>query len=493
MTPHPRVLPLLIALLAGLVAAPAGAQPSREECSARLERARGQYHEQQFAEVERLITTCVDRLLLPATEMDEGFRLLALAFLRENLLADAQATVVKHLAWSFTYEPDEIRDPPLYVALVRVTRAQLTVPPGALVASAAPAGAPATAAPQPAAPSEVPATAATRSTPPADPPDVAETLAGAETTSQTPPATDSGVEPGGTATGTANSPVEPANTAAEPANMGAVPAVTTAEPADAASEAVEPPADPANTAAGHADIASHAVETPADPANTAAESANIAVEPGDSAVEAAETARNPAPAEPETQAAARQGVARPPADARLASSRPTTFIPPPADSRLLRRQVEAMPAPREDDGVGLTEPPAMAEPSSARYAGGLAAVPGTTPAGVGLLGADPSTITEPLDFATVMPEIVGGHAAIRLEYPEFERRAGIEGRVVIGFVVGADGSMSGEEVLRGVGPGLDAAALAALRRLRFVPGRQNGEPVPVRMTLSFDFRVGGRN
>ncbi len=74
-----------------------------------------------------------------------------------------------------------------------------------------------------------------------------------------------------------------------------------------------------------------------------------------------------------------------------------------------------------------------------------------------------------------------------------EQRARIEGRVIVRFVVGADGRTSNVEVVRSVSPGLDRAAVQAVQRARFEPGKQNGQAVPVRQTLPVTFRIAGGN
>jgi len=90
-----------------------------------------------------------------------------------------------------------------------------------------------------------------------------------------------------------------------------------------------------------------------------------------------------------------------------------------------------------------------------------------------------------------MPELIGGLASIRLVYPAAERRAGIEGRVFLQFVVNEDGSVSEVTVTRSAGPGLDSAAVAAVRPIRFTPGIQRGRPVRVRFSLPISFRLDG--
>lgn len=90
-----------------------------------------------------------------------------------------------------------------------------------------------------------------------------------------------------------------------------------------------------------------------------------------------------------------------------------------------------------------------------------------------------------------MPEIVGGLAAIQsqIKYPEIARKAGIEGRVIIQFVVDEEGNVVDPQVVRGLSGGLDAEAIRALQATRFKPGRQNGETVKVKMTLPFSFAL----
>lgn len=94
-----------------------------------------------------------------------------------------------------------------------------------------------------------------------------------------------------------------------------------------------------------------------------------------------------------------------------------------------------------------------------------------------------------VDFAEVMPELIGGIEALQatITYPEFARRSGIAGRVILQFIVNTDGSVSDAIVVRGVGGGCDEAALEAIRNARFTPGLQRGRPVRVRFALPVTF------
>jgi TonB family protein len=107
--------------------------------------------------------------------------------------------------------------------------------------------------------------------------------------------------------------------------------------------------------------------------------------------------------------------------------------------------------------------------------------------------ADSATGDDTDVFAAVeqMPEMIGGQMAFydALRYPETARRAGIQGRVIIQFVVDEDGSVINPRVLRGIGGGADEAAVEAITQMKFTPGTQLGQPVKVRMTQPVVFRL----
>jgi protein TonB len=101
--------------------------------------------------------------------------------------------------------------------------------------------------------------------------------------------------------------------------------------------------------------------------------------------------------------------------------------------------------------------------------------------------------TEPeiFEVAEVQPELIGGLAGLqeRVEYPEFARRAGIEGQVVVQFVVDERGNVVDPVVLRSPNELLSEAALEAVRESRFTPGQQRGRPVKVRFAVPVTFRL----
>ena len=90
-----------------------------------------------------------------------------------------------------------------------------------------------------------------------------------------------------------------------------------------------------------------------------------------------------------------------------------------------------------------------------------------------------------------MPKIIGGLQAIqqRIRYPELAIRAGIEGTVYVHAYVDMEGNVARTEILRDPGAGLGEAAADAVARTQFEPGKQQGEPVPVRVSIPVHFRL----
>ena len=90
-----------------------------------------------------------------------------------------------------------------------------------------------------------------------------------------------------------------------------------------------------------------------------------------------------------------------------------------------------------------------------------------------------------------MPEMVGGYAALSgdLVYPMTARRAGIEGLVVVQVLIDATGTPSRPQVTSAVHDILDEAAVSAVVKQRFTPGRQRGKAVPVMMAIPVRFRL----
>ena len=79
-----------------------------------------------------------------------------------------------------------------------------------------------------------------------------------------------------------------------------------------------------------------------------------------------------------------------------------------------------------------------------------------------------------------------------IKYPEQAKNNGVQGRVIVQFVVNKDGSISNDTVVRSVDPMLDAEAIRVVRNMpNWTPGKQKGEAVRVRFTLPVTFRLDG--
>ncbi|MDX1740358.1 MAG: energy transducer TonB [Rhodothermales bacterium] len=90
-----------------------------------------------------------------------------------------------------------------------------------------------------------------------------------------------------------------------------------------------------------------------------------------------------------------------------------------------------------------------------------------------------------------MPEIIGGVEYLQslVDYPELARKAQMEGMVVVRVIVNLDGTPSEPEVIRSAGAALDKAAVQAVMKLEFKPGRQRNRPVRTLMAIPVRFQL----
>ena len=75
------------------------------------------------------------------------------------------------------------------------------------------------------------------------------------------------------------------------------------------------------------------------------------------------------------------------------------------------------------------------------------------------------------------------------KYTQEARDAKIEGAVVLSVVVTAQGVADNITVKKGLDPGLDDNAIAAVSKWRFEPGTKDGHPVSVQATIEVNFRL----
>ena len=103
---------------------------------------------------------------------------------------------------------------------------------------------------------------------------------------------------------------------------------------------------------------------------------------------------------------------------------------------------------------------------------------------------------EPLDVVEQMPEFPGGTVelmkfiASNVKYPVKAQKEGVQGRVLVQFIIEKDGTVSGPKVVRAVNIYLDAEAVRVVKLLpKWKPGMQKGQPVRVKFTLPVTFKL----
>ncbi len=99
-----------------------------------------------------------------------------------------------------------------------------------------------------------------------------------------------------------------------------------------------------------------------------------------------------------------------------------------------------------------------------------------------------------------MPEFPGGTEKLfdflqeNMHYPEIAEENGVQGRVVVTFVVEADGSISETKVVKSVDPSLDEEAIRVVKLLpKWNPAMLNGKPVRSKYSLPITFRLSESN
>lgn len=104
--------------------------------------------------------------------------------------------------------------------------------------------------------------------------------------------------------------------------------------------------------------------------------------------------------------------------------------------------------------------------------------------------------TKVFDVVEQMPSFPGGQAALmqwlssNMSYPVIAAENGVQGRVIVQFVVEKDGSVSGVTVVKSVDPSLDKEAKRVVSAMpKWIPGKQNGAAVRVKYTVPVTFKL----
>ena len=104
--------------------------------------------------------------------------------------------------------------------------------------------------------------------------------------------------------------------------------------------------------------------------------------------------------------------------------------------------------------------------------------------------------TKVFDVVEQMPQFPGGQQALfeylskNIKYPVIAEENGVQGRVIVTFVVERDGSITDVKVVKSVDPSLDKKAQRVVKAMpHWIPGKQNGSAVRVKYTVPVTFRL----
>ncbi len=104
--------------------------------------------------------------------------------------------------------------------------------------------------------------------------------------------------------------------------------------------------------------------------------------------------------------------------------------------------------------------------------------------------------TKVFDVVEVMPSFPGGQSALfeylskNIKYPVVAEENGVQGRVIVTFVVERNGSITDVQVAKSVDPSLDKEAVRVIKSMpHWIPGKQNGSAVRVKFTVPVTFRL----
>ena len=108
----------------------------------------------------------------------------------------------------------------------------------------------------------------------------------------------------------------------------------------------------------------------------------------------------------------------------------------------------------------------------------------------------PEVENKVFDVVEQMPSFPGGPAALmsylseNVKYPVVAQENGVQGRVVVSFVVEKDGSITDVNVVRSVDPSLDKEAARVVKSMpNWIPGKQNGSAVRVKYNVPVAFKL----
>ena len=170
----------------------------------------------------------------------------------------------------------------------------------------------------------------------------------------------------------------------------------------------------------------------------------------------------------------------------------TAAPPPPADAPQVAEILDIV-----DDNTEIQEETIeTSESTDQAITGPTAPVTGPVIAGPPAPVQEESDEGEIFEVVEQNPQFPGGEQALmawltkNLKYPSVAQENGIQGRVMVSFVVNKDGSIVDPKIIRSVDPSLDKEAIRVVSAMpKWTPGRQRGKTVRVKYSLPVTFRL----
>ncbi len=187
---------------------------------------------------------------------------------------------------------------------------------------------------------------------------------------------------------------------------------------------------------------------------------------------------------------------------------------PPEENTI--KQIEAPPPPQLKATIKFTPPvikkdeevredeqmKTQEELTDTKAAISVATVEGVTEGGVDIADLKDNKVVvqevkeQIFEHVEQMPEFPGGQAELmkylseKIKYPVLAQEQGIQGQVILRFVVGKDGGVSDVRIVRSLDPSCDKEAVRVVQSMpKWLPGKQNGNPVMVYFTLPVRFKL----
>ena len=170
----------------------------------------------------------------------------------------------------------------------------------------------------------------------------------------------------------------------------------------------------------------------------------------------------------------------------------TAAPPPPADAPQVAEILDIV-----DDNTEIQEETIeTSESTDQAITGPTAPVSGPVMAGPPAPVQEESDEGEIFEVVEQNPQFPGGDQALmawltkNLKYPSVAQENGIQGRVMVSFVVNKDGSIVDPKIISSVDPSLDKEAIRVVSAMpKWTPGRQRGKTVRVKYSLPVTFRL----